>query len=155
MSAGRMMDAIDRAVQPGLWWPDRCIVSPDQAQRLIDNGEDLLDAIGAALSAARKRGDLITAMRLTDAGEELDEYLDYLDQACWDEDGTPYQTATPRASPIKWLFDTGPRSRRSDMIDSARVEARIRMSMPEKSQRKKIIPTFYIELGPEFVDDPV
>jgi hypothetical protein len=40
-----------------------------------------------------------------------------------------------------------------EVIDSARVEARLRMTMPENTQRDNIMSTFYIELSPEYADE--
>jgi hypothetical protein len=39
------------------------------------------------------------------------------------------------------------------VIDSARVEARLRMTLPKDKTREDIMTTFYIELGPEFTDE--
>ena len=39
-----------------------------------------------------------------------------------------------------------------DTIDSARVEARIRKTLPQNKPRETIMTTFYIELGPEYAD---
>ena len=40
-----------------------------------------------------------------------------------------------------------------NMIDSARVEARIRMTKPATTQQEKIMSTFYLELSPDYADE--
>jgi hypothetical protein len=40
-----------------------------------------------------------------------------------------------------------------DVIDAARVEARIRRTLPASTHREETMSTFYLELGPEYTDE--
>ena len=59
-----------------------------------------------------------------------------------------------RAQPLKieQHYQLYPEIADRETIDAARVEARLRKSMPEKPLKDDSLPSFYIELSPEVVD---